>query len=324
MQAQGKRRIALGVTTGGLLAGGGLGFAHADVTGASSSTGGTSHSPGVLSGNQIQAPIDIPINVCGLTANVLGLLNPASGNDCSNGGGAAAVSGVGGAQAADRSGASAQGGASDSPGLLSGNNVQVPVHVPVNVCGVTVGVVGAYDSANGDRCSNGGGAGSGSASGGSSATGGTHGSPGIGSGNNVQVPIDVPVNACGDSVSVIGLLDSANGDDCANGGPATPGTPWSPPATTPATTPVLPPPPVGGASSNSAGTTPAGGASGADSSKGGSTSPGTGVGDVTQPAASVGVLAHTGSDALMVAPLGVAMAGGGLVMYRKFKPASRH
>lgn len=35
------------------------------------------------------------------------------------------------------------------------------------------------------------------------------GSPGIVSGNNVQAPIHIPVNVTGNSISVIGLLDSA-------------------------------------------------------------------------------------------------------------------
>ncbi|WP_406091016.1 chaplin [Streptomyces sp. NBC_01013] len=42
------------------------------------------HSPGVLSGNVIQVPIHIPVNVCGNTVNVIGLLNPAFGNTCAN------------------------------------------------------------------------------------------------------------------------------------------------------------------------------------------------------------------------------------------------
>ncbi|MFD5080456.1 chaplin [Streptomyces sp. NPDC058371] len=41
-------------------------------------------SPGVLSGNVVQIPIDIPINLCGNSVNVVGLLNPASGNSCEN------------------------------------------------------------------------------------------------------------------------------------------------------------------------------------------------------------------------------------------------
>ncbi|MET9909151.1 chaplin [Streptomyces sp. NPDC006476] len=41
-------------------------------------------SPGVLSGNVVQIPIHVPVNVCGNTVNVIGLLNPAIGNSCSN------------------------------------------------------------------------------------------------------------------------------------------------------------------------------------------------------------------------------------------------
>ncbi|MFI5983685.1 chaplin [Streptomyces sp. NPDC051555] len=42
------------------------------------------NSPGLLSGNVIQVPIHIPINVCGNTLNVLALLNPAGGSTCIN------------------------------------------------------------------------------------------------------------------------------------------------------------------------------------------------------------------------------------------------
>ncbi|WP_437029715.1 chaplin ChpD [Streptomyces sp. enrichment culture] len=41
-------------------------------------------SPGVLSGNVIQVPVHVPVNVCGNTVNVIGLLNPAFGNVCVN------------------------------------------------------------------------------------------------------------------------------------------------------------------------------------------------------------------------------------------------
>ncbi len=41
-------------------------------------------SPGVLSGNVVQIPVHIPINVCGNSVNVGGLLNPAVGNTCVN------------------------------------------------------------------------------------------------------------------------------------------------------------------------------------------------------------------------------------------------
>ncbi|UZJ33937.1 chaplin [Streptomyces endophytica] len=42
------------------------------------------NSPGVISGNAIQVPIHIPINLCGNTINIVALLNPAFGNTCLN------------------------------------------------------------------------------------------------------------------------------------------------------------------------------------------------------------------------------------------------
>ncbi|MGW0916338.1 chaplin [Streptomyces sp. NPDC002784] len=41
-------------------------------------------SPGVLSGNVVQIPVHVPINVCGNSVNVIALLNPAFGNTCVN------------------------------------------------------------------------------------------------------------------------------------------------------------------------------------------------------------------------------------------------
>ncbi|MGW0705289.1 chaplin [Streptomyces sp. NPDC002643] len=50
----------------------------------SEAKGVAAHSPGVLSGNVLQVPIHIPVNVCGNTVNIVGLLNPAFGNKCFN------------------------------------------------------------------------------------------------------------------------------------------------------------------------------------------------------------------------------------------------
>ncbi|MCC3778840.1 chaplin [Streptomyces sp. UNOB3_S3] len=41
-------------------------------------------SPGVISGNVIQIPLDVPINICGNTIDIVGLLNPTFGNTCIN------------------------------------------------------------------------------------------------------------------------------------------------------------------------------------------------------------------------------------------------
>ncbi|MER6466987.1 chaplin [Streptomyces sp. NPDC001288] len=48
--------------------------------------------------------------------------------------------------------------------------------------------------------------------GGAHADGVAHGSPGVVSGNVIQVPVHVPVNAVGNSVNVIGLLNPAFGN----------------------------------------------------------------------------------------------------------------
>jgi hypothetical protein len=48
----------------------------------SNATGSAAQSPGVLSGNVIEVPIDIPVNACGDTIDVIGLLNPAFGETC--------------------------------------------------------------------------------------------------------------------------------------------------------------------------------------------------------------------------------------------------
>ncbi|MEV6840103.1 chaplin [Streptomyces sp. NPDC051133] len=49
------------------------------------------------------------------------------------------------------------------------------------------------------------------------AQGSSSGSPGVLSGNTIQIPLHVPVNACGDSVDVIALLNPAFASTCGNG-----------------------------------------------------------------------------------------------------------
>ncbi|MEV0274798.1 chaplin [Streptomyces sp. NPDC050610] len=66
------------------------------------------------------------------------------------------VGAAGGASAHDHhhDGAYAKGAAIGSPGVLSGNLVQVPVHVPLNVCGNSIDVVGLLNPAYGNTCVN--------------------------------------------------------------------------------------------------------------------------------------------------------------------------
>ncbi|AWI28235.1 chaplin [Streptomyces sp. ICN441] len=59
---------------------GSTGIAAAD----SGAEAAAASSPGVLSGNVVQAPAHIPVNACGNTVDVVGLLNPSFGNACVN------------------------------------------------------------------------------------------------------------------------------------------------------------------------------------------------------------------------------------------------
>ncbi|MEU0280256.1 MULTISPECIES: chaplin [unclassified Streptomyces] len=59
---------------------GASGVAFADADAGAAAVG----SPGVISGNVIQVPIHLPVNVCGNTIDVVGILNPSFGNTCVN------------------------------------------------------------------------------------------------------------------------------------------------------------------------------------------------------------------------------------------------
>ncbi|MFJ4569538.1 chaplin [Streptomyces caelestis] len=114
----------------------------------SGADGSADGSPGVVSGNTVQVPVHVAVNVCGNTVNVVGLLNPAAGNSCANkDDGRAGRPGKPG-------GAVAEGSGKDSPGVVSGNGVQLPVDLPVNVTGNSVNVVGIGNASTGNESSN--------------------------------------------------------------------------------------------------------------------------------------------------------------------------
>ncbi|KAA6221455.1 chaplin [Streptomyces albofaciens JCM 4342] len=68
------------VAAGTLMAVGAATPAFADA----GTSGAAQNSPGVLSGNVLQIPIHIPVNLCGNSIDIIGLLNPAFGNTCVN------------------------------------------------------------------------------------------------------------------------------------------------------------------------------------------------------------------------------------------------
>ncbi|MEU6549895.1 chaplin [Streptomyces sp. NPDC046915] len=57
---------------------GGAGVAAANST----ASGAAANSPGVLSGDVIEAPVHVPVIVCGNTIDGAGFLNPSLGNYC--------------------------------------------------------------------------------------------------------------------------------------------------------------------------------------------------------------------------------------------------
>ncbi|WP_449341760.1 chaplin [Streptacidiphilus jeojiensis] len=267
MRQAARRGLLTVMATGSVLAST-AGYAYADAGAA----GSASDSPGVGSGNAVQVPVDVPVNVCGDTINVVGLLNPAMGNHCGNGAGHA--EGPGGSKGSG-GGAVSQGGAHHSPGVGSGNAVAAPVSVPLNLCGDSVDVVGAGNSAHGNSCANHGGG-----SGVHTPTPPTGSHPGGGKGT--------PPEHCSCTPPPVRTHPQ-------------PPPPVTPPATPPVTPPVhhgSPPPPQTVAKVSR-----------------------------TAPAAAMptqAVLASTGAgDTMLMLPTGAALALGGLLLYRRSRAGQR-
>jgi hypothetical protein len=145
------------------------------------------------SGNTVNAPISAPVNLCGVSAAVAGGAN----SGCKGGSNSTTVVGNG-------SGGSGNGNA----GVLalgSGNTVNAPISAPVNVCGISLALLGFSNAG----CL--GGASSTTVVGNGGGNGGGNGNAGVISalsGNTVNAPISVPVNVCGVSLAVLGFANS--------------------------------------------------------------------------------------------------------------------
>ncbi|MEO5876918.1 MAG: chaplin family protein, partial [Streptosporangiaceae bacterium] len=131
----------------------------------------TSGDHSVLGGNQVDAPVSAPVNVCG------------------NAVGHAAAGCEGGSETHNHGTMDPSGDGS----IAGGNQVHAPVSVPVNACGNAAAVLG--DSAA--LCEGG-------ASTDSSIPGGmyTSGDHSVAGGNQVYAPITAPITACGNAVAV--------------------------------------------------------------------------------------------------------------------------
>ncbi|MCM2578247.1 chaplin [Streptomyces meridianus] len=124
------------------------GYAHADA----GAKGLTEEASGLLTGNVVQAPVHVPVNICGNTVNVLGALNPAAGNDCATrSGGSAGDSGSD--ETAGDSGTT--GLSNESEGTGSGNVIQLPIEAPVNLCGNNIGLASLDNLSADNGCAQG-------------------------------------------------------------------------------------------------------------------------------------------------------------------------
>lgn len=201
-----RKGLVTAMVAGGVLAS--AGYAQAD----SAADGDTAASPGVLSGNSVQAPIHIPVNVCGNTIDAVGLLNPTFGNSCANTSGAVADTATG-----------------PYGNALSATRQARHAGAPAQESAASAARSG----------------------GGAHAVGSTVGSPGLLSGNALKVPLDVPADISGNSVNAVGILNPAFNNTAVNGGnPGTPAPPahqpipappnQAPPTSTPTTTDTPP------------------------------------------------------------------------------------
>ncbi|GAA3155767.1 chaplin [Streptomyces echinatus] len=58
------------------------GAANAFAADPNPTTGVAANSPGVVSGNVIQVPVNLGLNLCGDSIDLIALLNPAGGSSC--------------------------------------------------------------------------------------------------------------------------------------------------------------------------------------------------------------------------------------------------
>src|SRR6266568_4046241 len=182
----------------------GAGVAYASDNGNTTGNGNIS----ILSGNSITAPISAPVNLCGISLAVAGFSNAGC-----EGGSSSTISGVGDA---NHNGNTT--GNCNIP-IVSGNTVTAPVSAPINLCGISLALLGFSNAG----CV-GGSSSTISGVGGHSHNGNVTGNFNIpiGSGNTVTAPVSVPVNVCGNAVAAGGFANancrggstSCIGNDC--------------------------------------------------------------------------------------------------------------
>jgi hypothetical protein len=193
---------------------------------------------GVLNGTQAYVPVQVPVNACGIGvgavigvgAGISGICANGAANDVDTHGKGRSQRTVKSAPAATESARTedttqwSQG----NDGVLNGTQVYVPIQIPINACGIGVGVLGVGAGLSGG-CFNGAIHDAESART-EDTTQISKDNNGVGNGTQVYVPIQIPINACGIGVGVLGVgaglsggcfngaLNDVGGGDNGNGG----------------------------------------------------------------------------------------------------------
>jgi hypothetical protein len=193
-----RKTLSVGVLAAGALLLAPAAMAQADVDQATFGNFGT------LNGTQVAIPVTVPVNLVGNSAGVLGQ---------------AQSFGVGANQVeSGRNGTGTRQASFQNKGVLNGSQVAVPVTVPVNVSGNAAAVGGKASatgvSANRVESTKATEHGWGGGIGGGTTDQVSFGNYGTLNGTQVAMPVTIPVNACGNSLALVGAASSFGA--CAN------------------------------------------------------------------------------------------------------------
>ncbi|MEU4245132.1 chaplin family protein [Actinoplanes sp. NPDC026619] len=160
----------------------------------------TGSNNGFLNGTQIYAPIDVPINVCGNSLAILG--GAYSQAICANNTGFSRKK---------ESGHVTEGGwqaTGVNNGIANGTQLLAPISLPINLSGNSAALLGSASShaVSVNESAQDGPGGFGQFTGANN---------GILNGTQIAVPISVPINACGNSLGILGAASSNAA--CVNG-----------------------------------------------------------------------------------------------------------
>ncbi|WP_433372624.1 chaplin family protein [Actinoplanes sp. CA-142083] len=169
--------------------------------GASQVTGANN---GILNGTQIYAPIDVPINVCGNSIALLGGAYSQALCANSTGGGFGHSGGHWKKESGQVAGGARQITGANN-GIANGTQLLAPISLPVNLSGNAVAVAGIANSRAVSKNESGHG---------DDFVQATGVNNGILNGTQVAIPINVPINVCGNSLGILGAASSTAG--CVN------------------------------------------------------------------------------------------------------------